>query len=330
MSAPNLSCGVALCTCNGARYLTQQLDSITNQSHRPGSIAVFDDRSDDATWTMLQSWAATCDIPIQLHQNSVRVGVVKNFEMAIAALDTDLVFLCDQDDVWFADKVERLQAVFAADDAVMMVHTDARLVDSATVDMGQTLFGALGLTDTERNGIRQMRGFDILTRRNVITGATAAIRRTLYDIAKPFPPQGYHDEWMAIVAAAIGKIVLLDEPTIHYRQHDKNVVGVKKATIYQVTRQFWWQINRTNPREGIVHRLGFRKALADKLRSDPRAAPGTASLAEEGWTFANFRAYLPDGFMTRTGPVVMGFISGKYRRFSFTPWYDVFRDLLNR
>ena len=63
-----------------------------------------------------------------------------------------------------------------------------------------------------------------------MTGATAAIRRRLAAVAVPFPAEWVHDEWLAMVAASIGRIVPLDEQLIDYRQHGGNEIGAVELT----------------------------------------------------------------------------------------------------
>jgi glycosyltransferase involved in cell wall biosynthesis len=45
---------VALCTCNGERYLAQQLDSLLAQHHPPFELVACDDASDDGTWQLVR------------------------------------------------------------------------------------------------------------------------------------------------------------------------------------------------------------------------------------------------------------------------------------
>lgn len=66
-------------------------------------------------------------------------GLDRNFEQAVAAVEADIVFSSDQDDIWFPDKVRSLAAVFERNQEVMLVHTDAMLADAQGNDMGTTL-----------------------------------------------------------------------------------------------------------------------------------------------------------------------------------------------
>lgn len=232
MSIPsNPSCGVALCTCNGAKFLSAQLESLIAQTVIPKEIVVCDDRSDDNSWDILKSWAANVAEPlgieVTLVQNTERMGVTRNFELACSKLCTDLILLCDQDDIWLENKIERLLSEFR-DPGVMLVHSNAHLVGGELDDLGINLFQALRFSKRERRLIREGRFLEIYCCRNLVTGAATAFRRSLLSVACPFPPEWVHDEWLAAMAASCGRIVMLPECLLMYRQHGNNAIGVPK------------------------------------------------------------------------------------------------------
>ena len=95
-----LTAGVAMCVYNGARFLREQLESIAAQSVPPVQMVVLDDGSTDGSWELLQAWAATAPFEVEVRRNAEKLGVVRNFERAATLLDTSMVFLADQDDLW--------------------------------------------------------------------------------------------------------------------------------------------------------------------------------------------------------------------------------------
>lgn len=227
----NLSCGVALCTCNGAKFLSAQLESVIAQSVLPKEIVVCDDRSDDNSWDILRNWAANVAEPlgieVTLVRNTERIGVTRNFELACSKLRTDLILLCDQDDIWLEKKIETLLAEFQ-DPGVMLVHSNAHLVGGELEDLGVNLFQALRFSKREKRLIREGRFIEIYCCRNLVTGAATAFRRSLLSVACPFPTEWVHDEWLAAMAASCGRIVMLPECLLMYRQHGNNTIGVPK------------------------------------------------------------------------------------------------------
>lgn len=262
-----LSSGVAMCTCNGGRFLIPQLESIVAQTRKPDHIVVSDDLSTDDTWTKLQDWASAVraehGIRVTLVQNVVRLGVTKNFEQAIRALDTDIVFLADQDDVWLPNKIELLLARFA-DSATMLAHSDATLIDENGKDLGKSLFEALRLSDREKELVQRQHFFEIYCRRNLVTGTTAAFRRELLGMALPFPEDWIHDEWLAACAAAESKVAMLTDKLTQYRQHGTNAIGVPVTAVSRLTL-YAMRVARTPRDEHLRYKLRRLDALRERL-----------------------------------------------------------------
>ncbi len=100
-----------------------------------------------------------------------------------------------------------------------------------TAPMGLTLFEALGVSEHELTAIEGGHGFDVMLRRNLVTGATAVLRRTVAETALPVPDGWIHDEWLAIIAAALWRTDVIRRPLIGYRQHGRNEIGASKLTM---------------------------------------------------------------------------------------------------
>lgn len=319
-----LTCGIALCTCNGMEYLEAQLDSLLSQRRPADHLVIFDDASDDGTWEFLQAWTAKVAIPVDLRRNAARQGVIRNFEMAVAALATDLIFLCDQDDIWQPDKMEVIAKVFESSREVLLVHTDARLINSRGEDLGTSLLEALGLTATERELIGRGGAFSVLCRRNTVTGATTAFRRNLLDVALPFPSSALHDEWLGVMAAATGRLVLLDVPTIKYRQHDRNVAGMPVPSTLRSLRRIAALSGNFQQR-----RARHASALLERLQELPEVRPEVLRLVESALAHARLRSTLPGGLAARIRAVLRELGTGRYRQFS-NGLAGAVRDILNR
>src|SRR5919109_4233023 len=111
---------IALGTFNGARYLEEQLNSIVAQTRRADEIVICDDASTDSTAEIAARYAT------RLIRNPQRLGTSRNFSQAISACTGDVIFLCDQDDVWSPKKIEVMSAAFESS-AVACLFTDAQL-----------------------------------------------------------------------------------------------------------------------------------------------------------------------------------------------------------
>lgn len=240
MSSLRARISVALCTRNGKQFVDAQIASILRQSHLPSEIVVSDDASSDDSVARIRAaierhTLARADVAIKLQilQNTAPLGVAANFEQAILACRSPFIALCDQDDVWHPDRLERALAQFEHRPALQLVHCDARLIDADGHELPGTLFEALGVGKSMQIAIHAGGAFELLMKRNVVTGAATVIRRELAVLAAPFPDGWVHDEWLAIVAAAFDEIDVLDARLLDYRQHSSNQIGVRRLSVKQ-------------------------------------------------------------------------------------------------
>lgn len=323
MTAPSLAAtgqrpdvAVVLCSFNGARYLPVQLQSLLDQTRRPDELVLVDDDSTDATWSILTAFrrqAEDAGIRVVLEKNDHNLGYLRNFEYAIGLAGAGLVFLCDQDDAWHVEKIARMEEVFLARPALSLLHTDARLVDSGGADMQCGLFEALEVTRDEVAQLHSGAGFDVLLRRNVVTGATAAFRRGALEHAIPFPDEWVHDEWLAMVCAARGEIDCLEEKLIDYRQHGGNQIGVRRRTALEKFAP--GQRSRREHMRSVVKRLD---ALASHLvDSDVGILAIHQDHLEQRSRHAHARVNLPAAWPERWLWVGTEARSGRYGRYSF-------------
>lgn len=116
-----LTASIAMCTYNGERYLQAQLQSILDQTRHPNELIICDDASRDSTLGIIETFAITAPFKVHIQKNVKNLGYVKNFEQAISLCTQDIVFLCDQDDVWVATKISEVLSRFEADPDVGMV-----------------------------------------------------------------------------------------------------------------------------------------------------------------------------------------------------------------
>lgn len=251
------------------------------------------------------------------------MGIVRNFEAAVASLDTELIFLCDQDHIWLPHKISMMTEVFAQQPDLLLLHTDAYLVDAAAIDLGVSLFDANEVSSQERVAVQSGKALRVLCRRNLVTGATVAFRRRLLDVALPFPASWLHDEWLAIIAAACGRISLLDSPTILYRQHGGNPVGMA------LPDKTSGLISKAKP-GGEFHATRAARAavLTKRLSELSQVSAGACELVRRLQVHVEFRAHLPANALRRVAGVFVEWRRGSYRLFS-NGIYGALRDVIN-
>lgn len=217
---------VALCTYNGAKYLKPQLDSILKQSHAADEIIICDDQSTDRTWEVLSDYQRRHPKTIKLHRNDQRLGVTKNFEKAIRLCEGDLIALSDQDDVWNPKKLERQITELNKQNASLVVH-NAQIVDESLSPIDDVWSRLSYTPGTIR---KPHHSFEQLLHHNVFQGATFLFHTGLREYLLPIPESWIHDYFIALIASVVGTIYDADQSLLLYRQHDQQMIGLKKLT----------------------------------------------------------------------------------------------------
>lgn len=320
---------MAMCTFEGARFVGKQVDSILRQTHPVAEIVVADDGSTDSTLQIIQDVIAKSEIPasskpiVRILSSQGRLGVAANFERALLACSHEFIALSDQDDIWLDDRIERQVGMLLANSRLTLVHGDANLIGEADELLGMTLFESLRVRPREVSAIAQGDSFGVFIRRNLATGATVMVRRSQVLDSTPFPTGWLHDEWLAILASATGRVGVLQEPLISYRQHTSNQVGASDPGLKNRLRRL------TEPRGGrllvlrdrsraLSHRLGASAEFSDAHR---RRADGKAK-------FETDRALMPAARLARVPTVLRLLASGAYASYASQGCLDAVRDLI--
>lgn len=208
---------IALCTYNGARYLSEQLASLQAQTWAHLEIVAVDDGSTDGTRELLLA-ASAQDARLRVFFNEENLGFSRNFEKALSLCRGELIAPCDQDDVWMADKLEKLVGHLGGH---QLVYCDSALIDEQGRSMNIRISQC----------VRMYQGNDpaAFVMSNSVSGHALLCRREVLDRALPMPPVRFHDWWLAFVACSIGSIGYLHEPLVRYRQHTAAQTDIRGA-----------------------------------------------------------------------------------------------------
>ncbi len=214
---------ILLSTKNGAAYLGEQLDSLVAQSHTGWQIYWRDDGSEDGTPAMMRDFAGAAGAGrvVDLNDNLGHVGITASFlSLLRRAPRGRIVAFADQDDVWLPEKLAR--GVSALDEVAGgrpgLYCARQRLV---TADLTPIRLSA---------PVRGQIGFPRSMTQNVATGCTVMLNADAAGlVADAIAPaaETLHDWWAYVLVSACGGAVLADDtPTVLYRQHARNAVGV--------------------------------------------------------------------------------------------------------
>ena len=224
---------------NGEKYISEQIESILNQTYGSWKLVIQDDCSTDKTCEIAGQYVRRYYGRISLIRRKTPSGSAKdNFFSMLRYADTEYIMTCDQDDVWLPYKIEvTLQKMRELEEKAgsgrpLLVHTDLRVADSG-LDLLADSFMAYQKLDGRRNGLNN------LLIQNIVTGCSLMINRSLADMVSEIPEKAImHDWWFALIASAFGSIGFVDKSTVLYRQHPGNEVGAKNtgSAIYKLRR----------------------------------------------------------------------------------------------
>ena len=212
---------IVMATYNGSLHLREQLDSIYSQTRIPDEVVVVDDNSTDGTLKILDEYHHKYGL-LYL-KNKVNLGVSRNFEKAICNCCGDYIAICDQDDVWMPQKIEKLLAKLSEieGDKPACVSSKSIAVDKELNPLGNSFY-----TYKDTYSLK-----DNIFGSKISQGCSMMFNRKLVDIMAPFPQTKFvYDAYIGLLAACTGYKYNIGEPLMYYRHHQNNVVAkdVKK------------------------------------------------------------------------------------------------------
>lgn len=223
---------ILLATYNGEVYLKEMLDSLMNQTMQEFHIYIRDDGSTDRTLVIAEGFQQTYPEKITLIQDELNVGnACGNFLELLSHSTQEYIMFADQDDVWEPNKIElEVNEIHKYKDTPVLLHTDLCVVDENLKTVAPSL---MELQRLEPNYITLNR----LIAQNNVTGCTVVMNRALVKLFRNASGILMHDWWFALIAAAFGKVVFVDQKTVQYRQHTENEVGAKDVKSASYFRQ---------------------------------------------------------------------------------------------
>lgn len=219
------SVAILLSLYNGASYLQQQLDSLRQQTWSNWTLFWRDDGSTDSTLTIMQQFTravgpARCvEVPAG---KGAHLGVTGSYATLLEQAPAEAaVAFCDQDDVWFPDKLERgMRALATVPDQTPALYCTRQTLTNKTLT-------PLSLSPE----LPDATSFLPAMTQNIATGCTLMLSPAacaLLRKAMPAPTFLLHDWWAYLMVAGAGGRVLTDnQPSLFYRQHEKNAVGAR-------------------------------------------------------------------------------------------------------
>ncbi|MBP3234227.1 MAG: glycosyltransferase family 2 protein [Eubacterium sp.] len=233
---------ILLATYNGEKYIDRQIKSLVTQE-REGMdtdvrLLIRDDGSTDRTLDIIQKrleyYRAKRPDPMEvvIVQDRKPTGSpAANFMKLLSLSDAEYVMFSDQDDMWYRRKtsvtynyMKRCEEKYGKETPIL-VHTDLSLMNAEGKKIADSFYDYQKLPREDR--------LSNLLIQNTVTGCTMMLNKAAADLLKQAPAEEMllmHDHYAAVLIAATGKVKLLDEPLIRYRQHSGNMIGAHAAS----------------------------------------------------------------------------------------------------
>jgi glycosyltransferase involved in cell wall biosynthesis len=215
---------IVMGTWNSERYLSEQLQSFSQQQHTDWSLWVSDDGSGDRTRDIVRDYAQSVPQDVHLSDGPGK-GVAANFLSLLCSTDLKpgAVAMADHDDVWLPNKLTRaLEALAGQDEKQPTLYcTGSHIVDADLQELH--LSPPRPRPPSFRNALLQtIAGGNTM----VLNAAALALVQT----AGPEVEVPFHDWWLYLLISGAGGTVIYDEePSLLYRQHQSNMRGQNRG-----------------------------------------------------------------------------------------------------
>ena len=205
---------VCMASYNGERFIYKQIKSILDQLGPNDELIISDDASTDNTLLVIGMFR---DNRIRVLTNPTLKSATRNFENALSHAVGDIIFLSDQDDVWFPGKVRTMIPYLENYDLVV---SNCEFIDENDNLLGGSFF------EHFHSGPGVLKNFV----KNTFLGNCIAFSRTILDRALPFPIELhkatqysiYQDVWFGLLANSLSQVLFISEKLSGFRRHTNN------------------------------------------------------------------------------------------------------------
>ena len=199
---------------NGKKFLEEQINSIINQSFKPNKISFALDNCNDTRLDIITTLMSKTSIEYSVHHVSFK-NPAKTFHFLESKALKEILFHCDQDDIWNFQKIEKCLLEFEKG-ADLVIH-NCDYIDAQGRKLNQNLW--------RKNNFKNKADikYNLFTK-TIAFGACMAFKNNKNILLEEHPYGFGNDNLRAILCVLFKKnIRLINLNLIGYRQHDNNV-----------------------------------------------------------------------------------------------------------
>lgn len=254
---------VAMAAYNGENYIVEQLESIRTQTLKVDEVRICDDRSADNTFAVVKDY-------IEAHQlgetwsvevNPVNLGYASNFMKAAQQTKGELIFFCDQDDIWIEDRIERMVRIMEKHPDILPLGSE---FDPFVSSKDAPSVPEWELKQMKNDGTLEKMEFSA---KNVFIGCqgcTMCMRRKLLDQTFSYWYDGWaHDEYAWKMALCMDGLYMYHSYTLRRRLHADNVTMRKMR---DVSKRMKYLTDLYQSHEATLKYLQEHNAPAERIR----------------------------------------------------------------
>lgn len=214
---------VVIATYNGEKYIENQLESIFLQTRPVDEVIICDDGSSDATAEIVEKFIASRSLcNWHFSKNTENLGYSLNFFGCIEKASGDIIYLCDQDDVWYLTKNEYMTDIMEKDQSILMLSSGYDLIDKdGNIIKDKSVRNVVGENGGNQIPISVKEQIGC----SIIRGCASCFRA---EIKKYLPKERFdnllvgHDWLISIISSALGKNIIVEKVLGQYRCHGEN------------------------------------------------------------------------------------------------------------
>ncbi|OUP49752.1 glycosyltransferase [Lachnoclostridium sp. An181] len=218
---------VVLCCYNGEKYIEEQMESLKNQTRQPDEVLIFDDCSTDKTVEIIKKYIAANQLKTwSITVNENNKGWKTNFIDGLKKAKGEIIFPCDQDDIWYLDKIEKMAGILENNENILLLAGNYEAFYEG--DNYQKVDRVFKKNIQNDENIYKMeaneKGVYILS-----PGCVMGIRKELLDISLKYMfPEYPHDALLWRNAMFLDGLYRYDRNVIRFRRHGENASDKKQ------------------------------------------------------------------------------------------------------
>ncbi len=227
----NLS--VVMASYNGEKYILQQLESIRTQVRQADEVYIVDDCSTDGTVERIKAFIKEHQLKNWcLHVHKENQGWKKSFMEAIEGAKGDLIFPCDQDDIWFSEKLQSMEEMMQKNPRIQLLCSLYKRFCTAGKSCKDTRRedGELILLKARQNIFE-----------TAFPGCTYCIRKSLVQQGKAYWEADFpHDAFFWRLAMFSESLYLYKRRFVLWRKHPDSAYALESLALKRADKKKAW------------------------------------------------------------------------------------------